>query len=294
MNNMKQTQDDRTIQPFNRSQFTQFASWIIGGSQVKHSAFKLLSQFCRSFDLFTGTCWVRKAHTAHLPKSAFTLAETLIVIGIIGVVAALTLPNLNHATGDKETVTKVKKIYASLNEAFDRAQAVYGPVTEWNKSGNGNDISADDSKRFCKRILEFLKISKQGSEGDDGRLYNIVLADGVEISDIFMEYDSNSTHYPNLKYYGEIYVDLDGSKKGKNKNGYDIFGFDVTSGGIYPSDTEDYSGCFYIGNGMYGIFHYCTRWVLDFGNLDYLKADENGNCNDSNIVLDGVNNTSCH
>ena len=42
---------------------------------------------------------------------AFTLAEVLIVIGIIGVVAALTLPNLNHATGDKEKVTKVKKIY---------------------------------------------------------------------------------------------------------------------------------------------------------------------------------------
>ena len=34
-------------------------------------------------------------------KFGFTLAEVLIVIGIIGVVAALTLPNLNHATGDK-------------------------------------------------------------------------------------------------------------------------------------------------------------------------------------------------
>lgn len=40
---------------------------------------------------------------------AFTLAETLIVMGIIGVVAALTLPNLNSSTGDKEKVVKVKK-----------------------------------------------------------------------------------------------------------------------------------------------------------------------------------------
>ena len=47
-----------------------FVSWIIGGSQVKYFANKLLSQFCRSFDLLTGTCWVRVAHTAHLPKSA--------------------------------------------------------------------------------------------------------------------------------------------------------------------------------------------------------------------------------
>ncbi len=32
---------------------------------------------------------------------AFTLAETLIGIGIIGVVSALTLPNLNSSTGEK-------------------------------------------------------------------------------------------------------------------------------------------------------------------------------------------------
>lgn len=40
---------------------------------------------------------------------AFTLAETLIVMGIIGVVAALTLPNLNDSTNNKEKVAKVKK-----------------------------------------------------------------------------------------------------------------------------------------------------------------------------------------
>ena len=41
---------------------------------------------------------------------AFTLAEVLIVIGIIGVVAALTLPNLNHATGDKDIEFVLSKI----------------------------------------------------------------------------------------------------------------------------------------------------------------------------------------
>ena len=62
---------------------------------------------------------------------AFTLAETLIVMGIIGVVAALTIPNLNSSTADKEKVAKVKKIYSNLNDALGRAQVVYGPVEEW-------------------------------------------------------------------------------------------------------------------------------------------------------------------
>ena len=39
---------------------------------------------------------------------AFAFEETLIVMGIICVVAALTLPKLNSATWDKEKVAKVK------------------------------------------------------------------------------------------------------------------------------------------------------------------------------------------
>ena len=30
------------------------------------------------------------------------------------------------------------------------------------------------------------------------------------------------------------------------------------------------------------------------GTLDYLNTDSSGKCNDSNIILDGVTNTSCH
>ena len=62
---------------------------------------------------------------------AFTLAETLIVMGVIGIVAALTLPNLNSSTGDKERVAKAKKIYQNLTDAFGRAEVVYGPYEEW-------------------------------------------------------------------------------------------------------------------------------------------------------------------
>lgn len=61
---------------------------------------------------------------------AFTLAETLIVMGIIGVVAALTIPNLNSSTADKEKVAKLKKVYSNLEDAVGRAEAVYGPMSD--------------------------------------------------------------------------------------------------------------------------------------------------------------------
>ena len=90
-------------------------------------------------------------------SKAFTLAETLIVMGIIGVVAALTLPNLNQSTNNKEKVVKVKKIYQNLNDAFGRATVVYGPYDAW--FINDSNATAQCT-RFGERMTEFMKLSK--------------------------------------------------------------------------------------------------------------------------------------
>ncbi len=42
-------------------------------------------------------------------KSGFTLAEVLITLGIIGVVAAMTLPTLNQKNNEKVMVSKIEK-----------------------------------------------------------------------------------------------------------------------------------------------------------------------------------------
>lgn len=44
-----------------------------------------------------------------LQKKAFTLAEVLITLGIIGVVAAMTLPTLVGEYQKKQTATQLKK-----------------------------------------------------------------------------------------------------------------------------------------------------------------------------------------
>lgn len=58
-------------------------------------------------------------------RSAFTLAEVLITLGIIGIVAAMTLPALINNHRDKELITRVKKTYSALNQALELAQAHY-------------------------------------------------------------------------------------------------------------------------------------------------------------------------
>ncbi len=221
-------------------------------------------------------------------KIAFTLAETLIVIGIIGVVAALTLPNLNSSTGDKEKVVKLKKIYSNLEQAFGMAEVKYGPLrldnaSSWyNFSSNNNPVA--------ERIFEFMKISKtcgytnnagcfdknSGLDGSDFVAYKAITADGMSL-------------YLDCFIACWIYVDIDGPNKGEGLYGKDIFGFSVTEdkqGGIAPLGTD--SNCL-----KYKNFN-CTHWVINHENFDYLKADANGKCiNNNSIILDGTSNITC-
>ena len=64
-------------------------------------------------------------------KAAFTLAEVLITLGIIGVVSALTMPSLIQSYKEKVTVTKLEKAYSFLNQAYKRISDEYGEPQDW-------------------------------------------------------------------------------------------------------------------------------------------------------------------
>ena len=200
---------------------------------------------------------------------AFTLAETLIVMGIIGVVSALTLPNLNSSTGEKEKVAKVKKIYQNLDDALGRAKVVYGPFNEWFQN---DTTSAAQATRFGERITEFMKVSKNcgnstgcwaantfsvdgskydGSHDYSSQKYSIILADGTSV--LFENTDC-------------ITFDIDGPNKGKNKFGTDLFTISITNNELDLSfrDNRVLSGQF--DNS------YATAWIIMNDNMDYLKC----------------------
>lgn len=67
-----------------------------------------------------------------MKKSAFTLAETLITLGVIGVVAAMTLPLLIQSYKNSIAETRLKKVYSVMNQAIQRAEADYGAKELWN------------------------------------------------------------------------------------------------------------------------------------------------------------------
>ena len=218
---------------------------------------------------------------------AFTLAETLIVMGIIGIVAALTIPNVNKNTNEAEKVAKVKKIYAELNEAHNRATAVYGPVETW--FVNDNDWE-QRTKRYFDRLTEFLKTTKICRNLDEGCMHCIYSnGDGFYkfrpnyLNHHWGDYDvgteqailSNGMSFA-IAFWSddiEIAVDIDGPNRGEYMWGKDVFLFKITENGISPyySPTEcanDLYSCILDDNSAYH-----STWVLEKGNMDYLKVN---------------------
>ena len=51
-----------------------------------------------------------------MKNKGFTFAEVLITLGIIGVVAAMTIPGLIQNSKNKELQTKLKKAYSDWNQ----------------------------------------------------------------------------------------------------------------------------------------------------------------------------------
>ncbi|MBO8430083.1 type II secretion system protein [Spirochaetes bacterium] len=92
------------------------------------------------------------AYSAGTRKAAFTLAEVLITLGIIGVVAAMTLPSLVNKYREQEIITRVKKTYTSIAQALELVQANYGTPGDnsslFAKGRSSAEITKELSKYF--------------------------------------------------------------------------------------------------------------------------------------------------
>ncbi len=116
----------------------------------------------------------KKASATHVDMSgnirhvAFTLAEVLITLAIIGVVAAMTIPTLITNYQEKQTVTQLTKIYSTLNNAYQMMQVEYGSYNNWGMTSNVAGQNPDGSyiydhtsqKLFASRFKKFLKVAK--------------------------------------------------------------------------------------------------------------------------------------
>lgn len=100
----------------------------------------------------------------------FTLAEVLITLGIIGVVAAMTIPTLMTKYQQEVYVTKMKSTYSLFQQAFRAAEAEHGDPTGWDfgeGSNNVGGISAKNTRRMVDTyIVPYIKVNIEKSSSD--------------------------------------------------------------------------------------------------------------------------------
>ena len=244
---------------------------FVAGDYVRSTTHHSLKR--PAFTLAEGATHV--AHWNNSRKIAFTLAEVLITLGIIGVVAAMTMPSLVQNYKNKQTVAQLKKIYSVLSQATVMAESENGPISDWNMV-DGSCESMDEIVSFYTPYLKTLKDCKQskgcwatttikGLGGTTSRLdefsgsfdcakHSIALTDGTYI--VFDIYGSLSTFgiendFPNNNNTTMgFFVDLNGAKN-PNVVGRDIFTLALTKHGIVPAGIHNNSA-------------HCTRELKDW------------------------------
>jgi len=167
---------------------------------------------------------------------AFTLAEILIVLGVIGIISTLTIPTLLNNIQDMQYKSAYKKAYSNLYQAFNQAKTDNSlvdtgidPVTFKNDGGNNqNTQTIIENFKLVKKCINTNNNLCWDSSGEksgisysaDGRptLYHNAFLDTAGMAWTALEWE-----------LGRIAVDTNGFKK-PNQYGKDRFVFYLYSG----------------------------------------------------------------
>lgn len=120
--------------------------------------------------------------TKLLSVKGFTLAEVLITLGIIGIVAAMTLPALTGAYRKRVVETELQRSFSELNQLFRRSEVDNGDAIYWDwpylEQDNEKKLTADEF--FQKYYAPYLKVISKKNYYTDG--YKLFAPDGSELT----------------------------------------------------------------------------------------------------------------
>lgn len=223
-----------------------------------------------------------KLNTIYSKMKAFTLAEVLLVVAIIGITAAIALPNLSQNVDEDKYIMLTKTTYNELDSGFARmlanksleeiiddagattsaakAKAIVDELSKYVKMGTncGNEITKchNSSKKYVEYDGSSIEDKTFGKSFSDAAAAFTLPSGAVAI---IYNYDTSNAF--------NIYFDVDGVK-GPSKKGVDIFNVKIYEEGLRTITNAD--------SGSIEPDYQALDWVLSIGNMDYLH------CNDLN------------
>lgn len=116
-------------------------------------------------------------------KKAFTLAEVLITLGIIGIVAAMTMPVIIEKHQKKVVATSLKKFYTSINQAVQQSVVDNGDIIYWTYPTTSNSFQETLAfyDTYLRKYINALKVEEIQKDDEVYGTYNylaVYLPDG--------------------------------------------------------------------------------------------------------------------
>ena len=202
--------------------------------------------------------------------TGFTLAEVLITLAIIGVVAALTMPAVVNSYRRLTTEVKLKKFYSIFTDAIRRSEIDNGPSLEWTYNelssyGSVADIAKDKNygldffQKYLAPYLKHVEVVNTTYDEESGSIINefpyVVLADGSVI-------------YINRGACIDFYYDTNG-EKAPNEFGVDRFNYMICTERNIASYTDGRVSNF---------FPYGVNWCTSIARCRSLCISEGKRC----------------
>ena len=199
-----------------------------------------------------------------MKKNGFTMAEVLITMGILGVIAAMTLPALMTNINGSTWMSGLKNSLSVVNNGFAQMMAIENAdnlddTKLWGEVITQNVTSANDNVK--NELAKYFKIDKMSSGVPaSAPVYTLQMAQSSALNSTVRFYLANSstmniafytsslnnkcneikTNGGNMcERYADIYIDVNGDKR-PNVFGNDIFRFYLSrEGKLYPYGGDD-------------------------------------------------------
>lgn len=189
-----------------------------------------------------------------MKKKAFTLAEVLITLGIIGIVAAMTLPAVINNSRAQELETQLKSSYAILQQALQLMQANTGIIA--NQTNYPGQTFGAEFIKYFKQTVKCTDDTCLVSDMEDGAVKstfknyknynktanlsrggNVIYDEGKYIltNNMLLLIECNTPNFGII-----LTVDINGPNKKPNVYGQDLFSFNIEekTGKLLPMGTE--------------------------------------------------------